>query len=152
MLLHDDTLRTLPLTSLCAFAVTTFAQEKVDFARDVLPILSDACFKCHGPDEKARKGDLRLDTKEDALAKDGPIVPGKSANSRLVERIVSDDPDAVMPPPKSNKKLKPEQVAVLKKWIDQGAPWGQHWSFVKPVRRSVPLTASRRPKWNSQPD
>ena len=136
----------LPLSfaALCALASPAFAQEKVDFARDVLPILSDACFKCHGPDEKARKGDLRLDTKEDALRKGGPIVPGKSAGSRLVERIASADPDEVMPPPKSNKKLKPEQVAILKKWIDQGATWGQHWSFVKPVRPALPV--SREPK------
>ncbi|MBN9117573.1 MAG: PSD1 domain-containing protein, partial [Planctomycetes bacterium] len=117
----------------------------VDFARDVLPILSDACFKCHGPDAQARKGDLRLDTKGDALAKDGPIVPGRSADSRLVERITSGDADLVMPPPKANKKLKPEQVAVLKKWIDQGAPWGQHWSFVAPVRPAAP--AVRNPKF-----
>ncbi len=130
----------LSTIALCALASPTFAQEKVDFARDVLPILSDACFKCHGPDEKARKADLRLDTKEDALRKDGPIVPGKSAASRLVERIVSADPDEVMPPPKSNKKLKPEQVAILKKWIDAGAPWGQHWSFVKPARPVPPNT------------
>jgi hypothetical protein len=128
----------LPLVALCAPVAPVLAQDKVDFARDVLPVLSDACFKCHGPDEKARKGDLRLDTKEDALAKDGPIVPGKSAESRLIERIVSTDPDAVMPPPKSNKKLKPEQIAVLKKWIDQGAPWGLHWSFTPPRRPPVP--------------
>jgi hypothetical protein len=124
--------------AIAAGAAPVGAQDKVDFARDVLPILSDACFKCHGPDEKARKGDLRLDTKEEALAKDGPIVPGKSADSRLVERITSEDAELVMPPPKANKKLKPEQVATLKKWIDQGANWGQHWSFVPPKRPSVP--------------
>src|SRR4030095_6305162 len=74
---------------LCALAVPAAAQDKVDFARDVLPILSDNCFKCHGPDEKARKADLRLDVKENALRKDGPIVPGKSAASELVIRIES---------------------------------------------------------------
>src|SRR5262252_7499169 len=100
----------LPLAALCVLLRPAFAQDRVDFARDVLPILSDNCFKCHGPDEKARKADLRLDTKEDALRKDGPIVPGKSSASELVSRIDSTDPEAVMPPPKSNKKLKPEQV------------------------------------------
>jgi hypothetical protein len=134
----------LSLAALAAFNCSALAEEKVDFARDVLPILSDACFKCHGPDEKARRADLRLDTKADALDKNGPIVPGKSADSRLIERIVSADPDEVMPPPKSNKKLKPEQIATLKKWIDQGAAWGQHWSFVKPVRPPVPV--SREPQ------
>ncbi len=128
------------LVALGALAVPAAAQDPVDFARDVLPILSDACFKCHGPDEKARKADLRLDTKEDALAKGGPIVPGKSAESRLVERITSDDPTEVMPPPKANKKLKPEQVATLKKWIDQGAGWGRHWSFTGPERPEIPKT------------
>jgi hypothetical protein len=130
----------LSLLALCALAGLTGAQDKVDFARDVLPVLSDNCFKCHGPDEKARKADLRLDTKEDALRKGGPITPGKSAESELVKRIESADPSAVMPPPKTNKKLKPEQVAVLKKWIDAGAPWGQHWSFVPPKRTTPPDT------------
>jgi hypothetical protein len=128
----------LSLAALVTFATSAFAEEKIDFARDVLPILSDNCFKCHGPDEKSRKADLRLDTKADALAKDGPIVPGKSADSRLIERIVSTDPDELMPPPKSNKKLKPEQIATLKKWIDQGAVWGLHWSFTAPKRPEVP--------------
>jgi hypothetical protein len=135
----------LSFIALCALVGPTFAQDKVDFARDVLPILSDNCFKCHGPDEKARKADLRLDLKEHALAKDGPIVPGKSAASELVIRIESADPEAVMPPVKSNKKLKPEQVATIKKWIDQGAPWGQHWSFTGPRKPAVPEI--RNPKF-----
>ena len=135
----------LSFAALGVFALPAFTQEKVDFARDVLPILSDTCFACHGPDEKARKADLRLDTKEDALRKDGPVVPGKSAASRLVERIESADPTEVMPPPKSNKKLKPAQIAVLKKWIDQGATWGTHWSFTAPKRPAVP-TFNRDPK------
>jgi hypothetical protein len=110
----------------------------------VLPVLSDNCFKCHGPDEKARKADLRLDTAEDALRKGGPIVPGKSAASELVKRIESTDPTEVMPPPRTNKKLKPEQVAALKKWIDAGAPWGRHWSFAPPKRPAVPAIRDDR--------
>ena len=101
-----------------------FAQAPVDFRRDVLPILSENCFTCHGPDAKTRKADLRLDVKESALrTKDPVIVPGKSGESELFERVSSTDPDEVMPPPKSGKKLTPAQIDVLKKWIDQGASW-----------------------------
>jgi hypothetical protein len=121
-----------------ALASPALADERVDFARDVLPILSDNCFKCHGPDEKARKADLRLDTKEGTLARGGPVVPGKSAESELYKRVASADPADLMPPPRSNKKLRPEQVATLKRWIDQGAPWGQHWAFTAPKRPAVP--------------
>jgi hypothetical protein len=134
------------LTLLCLLHRTADAEEKVDFARDVLPILSDHCFRCHGPDEKARKAHLRLDLKEEALGGKSPvIVPGKSAESDVVKRIVSADPEVVMPPPKANKPLKPEQIALLKRWIDQGATWGQHWSFVKPVRPPVPKPSTQYP-------
>ena len=129
------------------------AQDKVDFARDVLPILSNHCFQCHGPDEKARKAELRLDTKEDALRKQGAvIVPGKSGESEVIRRIEAAEAHELMPPKKANKPLKPEQVATLKRWIDAGAPWGTHWSFVKPVRPQVPV--SREPKasaWGKNP-
>ncbi|MBY0459042.1 MAG: DUF1549 domain-containing protein, partial [Gemmataceae bacterium] len=127
-----------------ALAPPAAGQDKgaaVDFARDVLPLLSNHCFQCHGPDEKARKGDLRLDLKDDALRKAGAvIVPGKSADSEVIRRIESADPKEVMPPPKANKPLKPEQVAILKKWIDEGAAWGTHWSFTAPRRAEVPKT------------
>jgi mono/diheme cytochrome c family protein len=134
----------LTVVAFCALALPTFAQDKVDFARDVLPVLSNNCFKCHGPDEKARKADLRFDTKGDALRKGGPIVPGKSAESELVRRIESADPQEVMPPPKTNKKLKPEQIAVLKKWIDEGAQWSQHWSFTAARRPVVPGVQNKK--------
>jgi hypothetical protein len=113
----------------------------VDFSRDILPILSDNCYQCHGPDEKARKAKLRLDTKEGAFRlKDGKavIVPGKSAESELVHRITSIDPDEVMPPPDSNRKLTPKQIDLLKRWVEQGAKWNQHWAFVPPKRSSPP--------------
>ncbi|MFO0797426.1 MAG: PSD1 and planctomycete cytochrome C domain-containing protein [Gemmataceae bacterium] len=113
------------------------APPKVDFARDVLPILSDNCFACHGPDAKARKADLRLDTKDDAHAS-GSIVPGKSGESELYKRITSADPTEVMPPAKNIKQLTGQQKDVLKRWIDQGAPWGRHWAFEPPVRPPVP--------------
>ena len=138
--------RRLAALLLLALAAPAAAQQPVDFARDVLPILSDHCFQCHGPDEKARKADLRLDRKEDALRADSPvIVPGKSAESELVKRIVTDEPGEVMPPPRVNKKLKPEQLAILKRWVDQGAAWGRHWAF-EPVRRpAVPQVKNASP-------
>src|SRR5437870_2148150 len=104
----------------------------VDFARDVLPILSDACFHCLGPDEKKREKELRLDTKEGLYRTvDGVTVvaPGKPEASDLVVRITSKDRDEVMPPPKANRTLKPEQIEVLKRWVAEGAPFGKHWAF-----------------------
>jgi hypothetical protein len=103
----------------------------VDFARDVLPILSDNCFKCHGPDEKARKAGLRLDTR-DALI---------GSTRAVLDRVTSTDADERMPPPKSNKKLTAAQIAMLRKWVEEGAVWGRHWAFVKPVRPPVPQVA-----------
>jgi hypothetical protein len=111
------------------------AAEPVDFRRDVLPILSDNCFQCHGPDGKARKADLRLDLKDAALrAKDPVVIPGRSAESEVFLRVASAEPDEVMPPPKSGRKLTPSQIATLKRWIDEGAKWQGHWAF-EPVRR-----------------
>ena len=137
-------MRDLTLSILLAgscFASTSAAEpnDKVDFARDVLPILSDKCFLCHGPDEATRKGDLRLDRKEDALRTEGVvIVPGDSATSEIIRRIVSTEASQVMPPRKSNRTLTPAQIATLKRWIDEGAAWGQHWAFVAPVRPKIP--------------
>src|SRR5438128_5773316 len=112
----------LSLTALCALATPSFAQEKVDFARDVLPILSDNCFKCHGPDEKARRADLRLDRKESVLRKEEPIiVPGNLAASELIHRITTKNTSELMPPSKSNRKLTSQQIDVLRRWVEQGA-------------------------------
>jgi hypothetical protein len=114
------------------------APEPVDFRRDILPILSDNCFRCHGPDSRTRKADLRLDVKESALRKAEPvIVPGKSGDSELVARITSTDAEEVMPPRKSGKTLTPHQIELLRRWIDQGASWSNHWAF-EPARRPEP--------------
>src|SRR5881394_1649978 len=101
---------------LCAAAGT------VNFTRDIRPILSDNCYQCHGPDEKARKAKLRLDTREGAFRIKGDkavILPGKSAESELIRRVTNTDPEEVMPPPKSNRKLTPAQIDLLKRWVDQ---------------------------------
>jgi len=133
----------LILTTLLLVVQTIRAAEPtkgIDFNRDIRPILSDNCFSCHGPDEQQRKAKLRLDTKDGMLkSHDGEIVkPGDIANSELYQRMISTEKDEVMPPPESNKKLKPEQIALVKKWIEQGAPYQQHWSFVPPVKPEVP--------------
>ena len=98
--------------------------EPIKFSRDVLPILSDNCFACHGPDAKARKADLRLDQKESALA-NGIVVPGKSTESELFKRFTTKDLDELMPPAKSIHKITRAQIATIKKWINEGAVWGQ---------------------------
>lgn len=109
----------------------------VDFSREILPILSDNCFYCHGPDASHRKAKLRLDDEMDAKRDrkgEAVIVPGKSDESLLMQRIVTKDTDDLMPPPESNKKLSAGQIAALKRWIDEGAKWGQHWAF-EPIKR-----------------
>lgn len=115
---------------------------RIEFNRDVRPILSDNCFYCHGPDKGHREGDLRLDLRDEAL-KAGAITPGKVAGSELITRILTDDEDDLMPPPDSHKKLAPRQKEILKKWIEQGASYQQHWAYEKPVKEVVP--AGRNP-------
>ena len=113
--------------------------DSIDFSRDVRPILSNACFKCHGFDDKARQANRRLDTRDGALAElEGvrAIVPGKLADSDVHIRINSNDRDEIMPPVKSGKKLTSEQKAILDKWIEQGAPYSRHWAF-EPVPQPV---------------
>jgi hypothetical protein len=113
----------------------------VNFSRDIRAILSEYCFACHGPDEGQRKAKLRLDTKEGAFSsKDGKhiIKPGASGESELIKRLLTQDEDEVMPPPKVGKKPSEAQIGLLKKWIDQGAKWETHWAFEKPVRPELP--------------
>jgi hypothetical protein len=127
--------------------------DKVDFNRQIRPLLSDKCFKCHGFDPQHREADLRLDVQEGAFAKrdDGsaPIVSGKSDQSLIYQRIASDDPDAKMPPPDSGKVLTADQIALIKRWIDQGADYQSHWSFVSPQRPALPAVSKNN--WASNP-
>lgn len=120
---------------------------KIDFSRDIRPILSDNCFHCHGPDTKHQEGDLRLDIEE--AAKANSIMPGHSSKSELYTRISSTDHDLKMPPPESNKKLTPEQVELLKRWIDEGAEWTSHWAFIAPEKSSLPKI--KNAKWIRNP-
>ncbi|OWK39342.1 PSD1 and planctomycete cytochrome C domain-containing protein [Fimbriiglobus ruber] len=110
----------------------------IDFNRDIRPILSNTCFACHGPDDKVRKGDLRLDTREGATA-GSAVVPGKPAASELLKRVLTVDASEVMPPPKVGRKLTAKEIATLTEWIKQGAPYAKHWSYAKPVRAALPM-------------
>ncbi len=118
--------------------------DTVDFNFHIKPILSDRCFKCHGPDENARKADLRLDIPEeafaslDSLGNQFAIDPGNISKSVLVHRISSLDEEKVMPPPESNLSLTAFEIELIKKWIRQGAQWKKHWSFIPPVSQIIP--------------
>jgi hypothetical protein len=117
------------------------ADPQLAFNRDIRPILSENCFSCHGFDEKSRKAKLRLDLPEEATRehKGGtPIVPGDLAKSEVWQRIISDDPDDVMPPPKSHLKLSAQDKATLKAWIQQGAKYESHWAFAVPKETAPP--------------
>ncbi|MCE9531180.1 MAG: DUF1553 domain-containing protein [Planctomycetes bacterium] len=106
------------------------------FNRDIRPILSDVCYHCHGPDKARRKAELRLDIEQDAkriFKGHAAIVPGKSGQSELYRRISATDPAERMPPASSDRQLKPEQIALLKQWIDNGAQWEGHWSLITPT-------------------
>jgi hypothetical protein len=118
----------------------------IDFGRDIRPILAENCFYCHGQDAAKRQADLRLDQREGALAARA-IVPGEPGASALLERIHSSDPDVVMPPPTSNRRLSPEQKDLLERWIAAGAPYTTHWAFVAPVRPAVPEPTAAPPGW-----
>ncbi len=127
------------LSTFCVAA--SAAAAPLDFNRDVQPILSENCYHCHGQDAKAREAGLRLDRKEGAYRTlDGITVvkPGDPSNSDLIVRIFTDDKHDVMPPPKSHRSLTEAQKQLLKRWVEEGAPWGDHWAFVAPKRPAVP--------------
>ncbi|MFO1483704.1 MAG: PSD1 and planctomycete cytochrome C domain-containing protein [Verrucomicrobiaceae bacterium] len=129
------------LSALVLLPLAASAAGTLDFNRDIRPILSDNCFACHGFDAKKRKADLRLDVPEGAFtAIEGafPIKAGAPEASTIIQRILTHDEDDVMPPPDTNKKLKPEQVEILKRWIKEGAVYKKHWSFEPPVKPAVP--------------
>ena len=109
---------------------------EINFNRDVRPILSDKCYVCHGPDSEQRQADLRLDL-EDA-AKDSVIVPGKPDESEFIRRILTGNADDHMPPADSNLNLSTAEITTLEAWVQQGATWDQHWSFVAPRKVTIP--------------
>src|SRR5581483_1622691 len=123
---RDDMPRSCLLVLALFVAAPARAQDSVDFQRDIRPILSNRCFKCHGP--AAEEGGLRLDLRERAT-KRKVIVPGRPEASKLVQRLLSTDEDERMPPPEAGDRLKPEQVALLKQWIARGAEYTPHWAL-----------------------
>ncbi|MEM7233460.1 MAG: DUF1549 domain-containing protein [Planctomycetota bacterium] len=131
----------IPLLAIC-FVASTGSAAEVNFSREVLPLLSDRCFHCHGPDESHRKGKLRLDLREAVTADRGGyaiVVPGKPKASRLLHRVTSSDDADVMPPSDSNReRFTRAEVDILQRWIREGAKWGRHWAFEKPTRPSLP--------------
>jgi len=128
--------------------------KKVDFNFHIKPILSDRCFACHGPDKNKREASLRLDTPEGALEKElesGNLafVPGDIARSEALQRMLSDDPNEQMPPPESNLSLSEREIALIQKWIDQGAEYKTHWAFIPPQKSVIPEISN--PDWASNP-
>src|SRR5579872_2070849 len=114
---------------------------KVDFNREIRPILSDVCFQCHGPDKNRRKADLRLDVKEDVYKDRGGyalVVPNKPEESELYVRLVDTDEKQRMPPPEALRQLSKNEIDLFKRWIEQGAQWQGHWAYLKPDRPTVP--------------
>lgn len=125
------------LISLVALNLPLAASAEIDFNREIRPILSENCFQCHGPDEHGRKGKLRLDQFDDAVAMKA-IVPGDSMKSEVVTRILSGDEDELMPPPDSHKSLSKSEKDLLIGWISEGAKYADHWSFITPKKPALP--------------
>ncbi|MDN5213517.1 DUF1553 domain-containing protein [Fulvivirgaceae bacterium BMA12] len=125
--------------------------EKIDFNFHVKPILSDRCYACHGPDQNSRKASLRLDTEEgafEALESGGrAFVAGNFKKSMAIQRMLSHDPEFIMPPPESNLHMTAEEVAIIAKWVKQGAEWKGHWSFIPP--ESVEIPDPVNPDWQA---
>ncbi len=134
----------LPIFLVFASADLAFSGEKLSFQRDVRPILSDHCFACHGPDEHERKADLRLDLDLRGQASK-IVVAGKAEESQIWKRIISSDSEEVMPPPEFHKPLSEAQRGTLRRWIDEGADFQQHWAFAPPQKPEVPPLGKANP-------
>ncbi|MEN1679581.1 MAG: DUF1553 domain-containing protein [Planctomycetota bacterium] len=141
----DRTIRNRPrlgvlaaLASLAALpAVAAPAGDRLEYNRDIRPILAEQCFACHGPDSASREAGLRLDVREEAIDM-AAIVPGDADASEIINRVLTDDPDLVMPPPETKRSLTDEQRETLRRWVAQGAEYQPHWSFIPIERPSTP--------------
>ncbi len=152
-------LRISPAALICALtwlsataAGAPASADRVSFNRQIRPILAEHCFACHGPDEVARKGKLRLDTRDGLFARGKTsliLAPGNLGGSALYQRITAANLDDRMPPLKHGKPLSDQQVAMIRAWIEQGARWEQHWSFISPVRAELPLV--KEATWSRNP-
>ncbi len=122
-------------------SIPSLGSDTVDFGREIRPLLAEKCFSCHGLDAENRETEMRLDTKDGIYAEIDSgvaVVPGDAANSALYARLVSEDEDERMPPVDAEKQMSPEEIELIKRWIDQGAKWQQHWSLITPTRPSIP--------------
>ena len=124
----------------CGLDIVCGDEKRIDFNRDIRPILGENCFFCHGPDAKNRQADLRLDQRTNALESKA-IVPGDVRSSELIKRILSDDPESQMPPPDSARHLSTKQKELLEQWIAEGGEYAEHWAFIAPTRQKVPEIA-----------
>jgi len=137
----------LSLTALVALAASA-AEPKISFTRQIKPILASRCLACHGPDEKERQADLRLDVRE--MAVPAVIKPGDAEHSEMIFRITTDDAESHMPPAKAKKpNVSPDEVKLIRQWIDQGAEYDAHWSYMPPKQPSVPQV--KRTDWPAGP-
>ena len=142
----------LCLAAAAALSSTSLRAERIDFDRDIRPILSDNCFKCHGPDAAKREADLRLDTRSGLFGDLGGykvVAPGDLEQSELFYRISHDDAGERMPPQDADRSLKESEIAAIKAWITEGAEWAQHWSLAPPSRPQPPAVSN--PKWVRNP-
>lgn len=137
-LYHSACLAAVSVTTLM-LAASTVRAESVEYSRDIKRLLSNSCFTCHGPDENVREADLRLDMRESAVDDIGAIVPGDAKASEVIARLTTDDADMKMPPADSNRpELTPEQIELVRRWINEGAKYQEHWAYAKLQRPAVP--------------
>ncbi len=139
--------------SVCSVAVADGPSRPVNFNFQVRPILSDKCFKCHGPDPRNRKAELRLDIREGAVGETPSgaraVVPRDLEASELYQRITAEDEATRMPPKELGRTLSSDEIDILKRWIEQGAEWKTHWAFLPPV--AMPVPAVNHPAWSRNP-
>lgn len=148
---NSNTLRLLVTLSMTfgLNSIATAAPRPISFNRDIKPILSGKCFACHGPDDKERKADLRFDLSDPAHAS-GAFTPGKASESEIIKRLTSTDPEVRMPPPASKKPAATEaEIAIIRRWVDEGAKYDAHWAFVPPVKHAPP--EAKNAAWSQSP-
>ena len=155
-MVSSATIRWLAMPIVCCGGLAADDSTRVSFAREIQPILSNKCYFCHGPDEGKREAGLRLDTFEGATARfkdseGSAVVPGNAEASGMLKRMRATDPDVVMPPPQSHLTMLPEEIALIGRWIEQGAQYEPHWAFI-PLPEHIPVPQTKNPIMADEPD